>query len=598
MERQDLVMIMEDHKTIWTKNEIQKARQRNLYIITIGVFVVLFSVFLWLIHASYIENQQMARDRTRKILSTYAYNLQQQLKKGEEVSEVMKGVVISYQGLPQHFDEVARPLYYRQRWVNNIDLAPGGNVTMIYPESERKYTTVHLFEDPMTAATARLSRDKGIVVAKGPYILDNTYRQGIVLRNPVYLTDEEGNSTFWGFADVNINLNQIVMPIMNSLDGNGYNYMLYKQMSPLSNDIRLISHSKLFPREPLAVTFTWASCRWELSIEPKDGWTISPFTKALGVTGLVIVVLITLLVNMMLRLRLRNRHIQQIAREDKLTGLYNRWGFNHAVSQYVKQHRKRPMALAMMDVDNFKFFNDRYGHDIGDQVLKDLARQMQSRLGKDAILGRSGGDEFIAIIPLKASGDAEGLFRRFVEGAHELTYKERQFHYTVSLGYALYPDQSTNHKELYRFADMALYAVKVRGGNGCLGYESYMNVVERPQLGFTLKDITDNIPLPLLIMQETEGEPLHLLFASKKALEFFGCPSLESLVQFAGGDMNALISSQDTKRIQSDEENRQYVKIMTQLGAKDTALITRKTHSIYHGDICYIILIDRNKEIK
>ncbi len=63
---------------------------------------------------------------------------------------------------------------------------------MIYPESERKYTTVHLFEDSMTAATARLSRDKGIVVAKGPYILDNTYRQGIVLRNPVYLTDEEG----------------------------------------------------------------------------------------------------------------------------------------------------------------------------------------------------------------------------------------------------------------------------------------------------------------------------------------------------------------------------------------------------------------------
>ena len=86
----------------------------------------------------------------------------------------------------------------------------------------------------MTAATARLSRDKGIVVAKGPYILDNTYRQGIVLRNPVYLTDEEGNSTFWGFADVNINLNQIVMPIMNSLDGNGYNYMLYKQKADVA----------------------------------------------------------------------------------------------------------------------------------------------------------------------------------------------------------------------------------------------------------------------------------------------------------------------------------------------------------------------------
>lgn len=590
MERQDLVMIMENHKTIWTKNEIQKSRQRNLYI-TIGVFVVLFSVFLWLIHASYIENQQMAKDRTRKILSTYAYNLQQQLKQGEEVSEVMKGVVISYQGLPQHFDEVARPLYYRQRWVNNIDLAPGGNVTMIYPESERKYTTVHLFEDPMTAATARLSRDKGIVVAKGPYILDNTYRQGIVLRNPVYLTDEEGNSTFWGFADVNINLNQIVMPIMNSLDGNGYNYMLYKQMSPLSNDIRLISHSKVFPREPLAVTFTWASCRWELSIEPKDGWTISPFTKALGVTGLVIVVLITLLVNMMLRLRLRNRHIQQIAREDKLTGLYNRWGFNHAVSQYVKQHRKRPMALAMMDVDNFKFFNDRYGHDIGDQVLKDLARQMQSCLGEKAIFGRSGGDEFIALIPVTDGKEARERLLSFINSSHELVLDGRCFRYTTSLGYVMYPDQTVEREDMYRYADMALYAAKLRGGNGLSLYDPHMNTQERPQLGFTLKEVTGNMPMPLLILREEEGKPLELLFASDRALEFFGCQDMEDLISFAHADMSSLISPESEKKIQSAPSIRMDLDVKTRKGIKTVWAIIRRTSSIYYGHTRYVAFV-------
>lgn len=590
MERQDLVMIMENHKTIWTKNEIQKARQRNLYI-TIGVFVVLFSVFLWLIHASYIENQQMVRDRTRKILSTYAYNLQQQLKQGEEVAEVMKGVVISYQGLPQHFDEVARPLYYRQRWVNNIDLAPGGNVTMIYPESERKYTTVHLFEDPMTAATARLSRDKGIVVAKGPYILDNTYRQGIVLRNPVYLTDEEGNSTFWGFADVNINLNQIVMPIMNSLDGNGYNYMLYKQMSPLSNDIRLISHSKVFPREPLAVTFTWASCRWELSIEPKDGWTISPFTKVLGVTGLVIVVLITLLVNMMLRLRLRNRHIQQIAREDKLTGLYNRWGFNHAESQYVKQHRKRPMALALLDVDNFKFFNDRYGHEIGDKVLQHMADSMRQMLGKESILGRSGGDEFIALIPVTDGKEARERLLSFINSSHELVLDGRCFRYTTSLGYVMYPDQTVEREDMYRYADMALYAAKLRGGNGLSLYDPHMNTQERPQLGFTLKEVTGNMPMPLLILREEEGKPLELLFASDRALEFFGCQDMEELISFAHADMSSLISPESEKKIQSAPSIRMDLDVKTRKGIKTVWAIIRRTSSIYYGHTRYVAFV-------
>lgn len=589
MERQDLVMIMEDHKTIWTKNEIQKARQRNLYI-TIGVFVVLFSVFLWLIHTSYIENQQMARDRTRKILSTYAYNLQQ-LKQGEEVAEVMKGVVISYQGLPQHFDEVARPLYYRQRWVNNIDLAPGGNVTMIYPESERKYTPVHLFEDPMTAATARFSRDKGIVVAKGPYILDNTYRQGIVLRNPVYLTDEEGNSTFWGFADVNINLNQIVMPIMNSLDGNGYNYMLYKQMSPLSNDIRLISHSKVFPRNPLAVSFTWASCRWELSIEPKDGWTISPFTKALGVTGLVIVVLITLLVNMMLRLRLRNRHIQQIAREDKLTGLYNRWGFNHAESQYVKQHRKRPMALALLDVDNFKFFNDRYGHEIGDKVLQHMADSMRQMLGKESILGRSGGDEFIALIPVTDGKEARERLLSFINSSHELVLDGRCFRYTTSLGYVMYPDQTVEREDMYRYADMALYAAKLRGGNGLSLYDPHMNTQERPQLGFTLKEVTGNMPMPLLILREEEGKPLELLFASDRALEFFGCQDMEDLISFAHADMSSLISPESEKKIQSAPSIRMDLDVKTRKGIKTVWAIIRRTSSTYYGHTRYVAFV-------
>ena len=291
-----------------------------------------------------------------------------------------------------------------------------------------------------------------------------------------------------------------------------------------------------------------------------------------------------------------NRALQKKVYLDKATGLPNKNKCEELLDD--PEPAAENVGVCSFDLNNLRRINNSMGHEAGDAYIRRFAVCLRASMPAEQFVGRDGGDEFIAIIPLNDSRDAEGLFRRFVEGAHELTYKERQFHYTVSLGYALYPDQSTNYKELYRFADMALYAVKVRGGNGCLGYESHMNVVERPQLGFTLKDITDNIPLPLLIMQETEGEPLHLLLASKKALEFFGCPSLESLVQFAGGDMNALISSQDTKRIQLDEENRQHVKIMTRLGAKDTALITRKTHSIYHGDIRYIILIDRNKEIK
>ena len=568
-----------------------KKESRRILYITMDVFVVLLCVVMTMVRSSYRENQQQSRESARKILNMYSYNLQQQLRKSEEVAEVMKGVVISYKGIPDNFDEVVRPLYFQQGWINNVDLAPNGQVTVVYPELEKKYTVIDLFQDSMTGATAQYSGDKGVMVAKGPYILDDTYRQGIVLRNPVYLTDEEGNSTFWGFADVNINLNQIVMPIMNSLDGNGYNYMLYKQMSPLSNDIRLISHSKVFPRNPLAVSFTWASCRWELSIEPKNGWTISPFTKALGVTGLVIVVLITLLVNMMLRLRLRNRHIQQIAREDKLTGLYNRWGFNYAESQYVKQHRKRPMALALLDVDNFKFFNDRYGHEIGDKVLQHMADSMRQMLGKESILGRSGGDEFIALIPVTDGKEARERLLSFINSSHELVLDGRCFRYTTSLGYVMYPDQTVEREDMYRYADMALYAAKLRGGNGLSLYDPHMNTQERPQLGFTLKEVTGNMPMPLLILREEEGKPLELLFASDRALEFFGCQDMEDLISFAHADISSLISPESEKKIQSAPSIRMDLDVKTRKGIKTVWAIIRRTSSIYYGHTRYVALV-------
>ena len=457
-----------------------KKESRRILYITMDVFVVLLCVVMTMVRSSYRENQQQSRESARKILNMYSYNLQQQLRKSEEVAEVMKGVVISYKGIPDNFDEVVRPLYFQQGWINNVDLAPNGQVTVVYPELEKKYTVIDLFQDAMTGATAQYSRDKGVMVAKGPYILDDTYRQGIVLRDPIYLQDENGNRTFWGFSDVNINLAQIVLPIMTSMDANGFNYMLYKQMSPLSEDIRLISHSKVFPREPIQVNFEWASCTWELYLEPKGGWRVTPFTEILSITGILISLLITTLVNILLSLRLRNRYVRQLARLDKLTGLYNRRGFVESARHYQSEYPGRPMALALLDVDNFKFFNDRYGHEIGDKVLQHMAGSLRQILGAASILGRSGGDEFIALMPVADGKEAEEKLKAFIHSPHELLIENRSFRYTTSLGYVMYPDQVMDREDMYRFADMALYATKLRGGNGVSRYDSHMNTQERP----------------------------------------------------------------------------------------------------------------------
>ena len=502
----------------------------------------------------------------------------------------MKGVVISHEGIPDNFDAVVRPLYFQQGWINNVDLAPNGRVAVVYPELEKRYTVIDLFHDSMTGATAQYSRDKGVMVAKGPYILDDTYRQGIVLRDPIYLQDENGNRTFWGFSDVNINLAQIVLPIMTSMDANGFNYMLYKQMSPLSEDIRLISHSKVFPREPIQVNFEWASCTWELYLEPKGGWRVTPFTEILSITGILISLLITALVNILLRLRLRNRYVRQIARLDKLTGLYNRRGFVESARHYQSEHPGRPMALALLDVDHFKFFNDRYGHEIGDKVLQHMADSMRRALGEESILGRSGGDEFIALMPVADRKEAEERLKAFIQLPHKLLVGDRSFGYTTSLGYVMYPDQAVERDDMYRFADMALYATKLRGGNDFSRYDPHMNTQERPQLGFTLKEVTGNMPMPLLIMRE-EGKSLELLFASDQALKFFGCRDMEDLITFAHGDMASLVSPENEKKIQSIASLQMDMDVKTRNGTKTVWAIIRRTSSIYYGHTRYVALV-------
>lgn len=133
-----------NHECIWTEAKMKKESRRILYI-TMDVFVVLLCVVMTMVRSSYRENQQQSRESARKILNMYSYNLQQQLRKSEEVAEVMKGVVISYKGIPDNFDEVVRPLYFQQGWINNVDLAPNGQVTVVYPELEKKYTVIDLF---------------------------------------------------------------------------------------------------------------------------------------------------------------------------------------------------------------------------------------------------------------------------------------------------------------------------------------------------------------------------------------------------------------------------------------------------------------------
>jgi diguanylate cyclase (GGDEF)-like protein/putative nucleotidyltransferase with HDIG domain len=159
-----------------------------------------------------------------------------------------------------------------------------------------------------------------------------------------------------------------------------------------------------------------------------------------------------------------------LAERDSLTGLLNHRGINDRLEQEVARAQRAgsTLGIVMMDVDDFKLFNDVYGHVTGDRVLQEVARILSVALRRCDVVGRNGGDEFIALLPDADSDSALALIARLqgslknrdftVEGGQNIPIK-------MSYGIATYPFDGRKESELLAAADANLYRSKRKGGD-------------------------------------------------------------------------------------------------------------------------------------
>lgn len=160
---------------------------------------------------------------------------------------------------------------------------------------------------------------------------------------------------------------------------------------------------------------------------------------------------------------------------DFLTGIYNRSYYEEQIEKEVRlaQRREQSMALLIVDIDDFKAFNTRYGYDGGDRVLATVACVLKSALRGTDTLARYGGEEFAVILapPVpreEAIAIAERLRMAVAEEPFEIQDLEgrlRRERLTVSIGGALFPDHGTTPRELWAWANRLVLDVKRRGKN-------------------------------------------------------------------------------------------------------------------------------------
>jgi len=162
---------------------------------------------------------------------------------------------------------------------------------------------------------------------------------------------------------------------------------------------------------------------------------------------------------------------KRLAELDGVTGVYNHRHFRTLLDQEVERARRqqRPVALAMVDIDYFKRFNDTYGHQAGDEVLRHVAQLTARVLRRSDAVARYGGEEFVVLLPGACAGDAlpvaETIRAEVEKNPLTLTGMPRPLHVTVSLGVASFPDDAINGPELVAMADRGLYQAKARGRN-------------------------------------------------------------------------------------------------------------------------------------
>lgn len=147
--------------------------------------------------------------------------------------------------------------------------------------------------------------------------------------------------------------------------------------------------------------------------------------------------------------------LQHATHLDAFTGLYNKEYTIRLIREALAQSHGQTHALVILDIDHFKRFNDTYGHDRGDVILKVLCKTIQKAFRKTDVVGRFGGDEFIVFV--KDIPDPQWLRQKF-QGL--TSFDAGDCHCTCSVGIAVFPQDGSDYDTLFKKADRALYQAK------------------------------------------------------------------------------------------------------------------------------------------
>ena len=400
------------------------------------------------------------RDRAQFLVESSAQKIQAEIQRREYITRMLEIEVSSSKGVitSDNFQVTSEEVFNDFLDIVDISLAPNGVVSYIYPLDNGMAARTNLFEDGVQGVYSDYSKMSGTPIIMAPVTLDSG-EYGIIIRRPIYTSQEKTEHTFWGFASVTLNQSAFLNSVnLKGLGEAGYEYRLTCK-APITGDERLIMEysEKALVAPVEAMISTVGGDAWYLQIEPTNNWSDPLEVLVALVLAVIISSLAAFGASSYVSMKANAKQLEILSYRDALTNLNNPRSYQEHMEELSK--KKLPYGLIFMDLNDFKQVNDTYGHEAGDALLNIVAKRLQNSIREKDMAFRIGGDEFVVVIHGNYDKKFfEGVIARMRQNvAREVVLPNVTLQVSISAGYARCPEDGTKFEEVVKKADDAMY---------------------------------------------------------------------------------------------------------------------------------------------
>ncbi|NRB41582.1 MAG: EAL domain-containing protein [Pseudomonadales bacterium] len=234
---------------------------------------------------------------------------------------------------------------------------------------------------------------------------------------------------------------------------------------------------------------------------------------------------------------LKTRQLHQRSNYCQLTKLPNRHFFIEQLERQIEVSKLDGTSIAVlfMDLDRFKVINDNLGHEIGDDVLREVAQRLENVLESKDIVARWGGDEFVVFLPsMKKQEDIVASARSIIMALEEvIILDDRQLHISASVGISVYSEHGNDAFTLLKNADICMYRAKQRGAGTFTFYDASIDVAS-----------TDRLSMETKLRRALEEGKLNLVYQPKINIQKYDISGVEALLRWHDDELGDIPPSQ------------------------------------------------------